>query len=223
MLSFEELYATACAREGGEQALEQSLPKVASDDFLREMPADRYLSVMSLRIFRAGLRHDMVNRKWPAFEEVFRSFDPYYCAMLSDEAIDALLSDTRLIRHLAKIKAVRHNAQWMLQREQEQGQSFGAFLAAWPVDDIVGLWGKLKKHGSQLGGNSGAYFLRMMGKDTFLLTNDVVAVMKRYGVVEKAPTSQRDLKRCQAAFNTWREESGRDLCAISRIVSHTAS
>ncbi|MBX2857485.1 MAG: DNA-3-methyladenine glycosylase I, partial [Cellvibrionaceae bacterium] len=195
MLAFAELYATACARKGGASAVEASLPKALAGDALQAIPDARFLSQMSRRIFRAGLRHAMVDKKWPAFEEAFQRFDPHYCAMLSDESIDKLLADTRLIRHLAKIKSVRHNAQWMLWQARESGRSFASFVAQWPVDDIVGLWGQLRKQGSQLGGISGAYFLRMMGKDTFLLTRDVVAVLKRYAVIEKEPKSMRDFKR----------------------------
>lgn len=223
MLAFADLYATACARKGGEGALQASLPRALADDALRAIPEDRYLSQMSRRIFRAGLRHEMVDKKWPAFEAVFHQFDVHYCAMLSDECIDKVLGDTRLIRHLAKIKSIRHNAQWMLWQRREHNLSFGAFIAQWPVDDIVGLWGQLKKQGRQLGGISGAYFLRMIGKDTFLLTRDVVAVLKRYGLIDKEPKSMRDFKLSQAAFNNWRQESGRALCEISRIVSYTAS
>jgi len=223
MVSFEFLYSTACAHKGGEASVEASLPKAKSSAALKRKQNDRYLSDMSRRIFRAGLKHEMVDKKWPAFEEAFRRFDPTYCAMLGDDQIDELLKDTRLIRHLGKIKSVRHNAQWMLNQQEASGQGFGAFLATWPVDEIVDLWITMKKRGSQLGGMSGAYFLRMVGKDTFVLTKDVVAVFIREGVVEKEPKSQRDLKAAQDAFNLWRSECGRDMCEISRIVSYTAS
>jgi hypothetical protein len=38
-------------------------------------------------------------------------------------------------------------------------------------------------------------------------------------VVDKTPTSQRDLKAVQAAFNEWRAESGHSLTEISRILA----
>jgi len=63
--------------------------------------------------------------------------------------------------------------------------------------------------------------LRMVGKDTFLLTEDVVAALKAQGVIDKAPTSQKDLKQTQEAFNQWREQSGLALCQISRVLSFT--
>ena len=61
----------------------------------------------------------------------------------------------------------------------------------------------------------------MLGKDTFVLTDDVVAALKAQGVVDKKPTGQRDLAAVQTAFNQWRSESGRPLCQISRLLAYT--
>ncbi len=63
---------------------------------------DRYLSRMSLRIFRAGLKHSLVDAKWPAFEEAFAGFEPRRVRAMSDEALEGLLADKRLIRHWRK-------------------------------------------------------------------------------------------------------------------------
>ena len=41
----------------------------------------------------------------------------------------------------------------------------------------------------------------MVGKDTFVPTDDMVAALKAQGVIDKAPTSQKDLAAVQAAFN----------------------
>jgi 3-methyladenine DNA glycosylase Tag len=58
-----------------------------------------------------------------------------------------------------------------------------------------------------------------MGVGGFVLSKDVVRALIREGVVDKAPTSQRDLARVQAAFDQWRAESGRPLGAISRTLA----
>jgi 3-methyladenine DNA glycosylase Tag len=105
---------------------------------------DRYLSQMSLRIFRAGLKHSLVDAKWPAFEEVFQAFEPHRVRAMSDEALEALLADTRLIRHWGKLKSVRDNAAAMIAIAEEHG-SFGAWLANWPEPKIVELWEALAK------------------------------------------------------------------------------
>nr|BFE94974.1 hypothetical protein GCM10020185_55100 [Pseudomonas brassicacearum subsp. brassicacearum] len=54
------------------------------------------------------------------------------------------MQDTRIIRHLGKLKSVPRNAQLILDVAHEKG-SFGALVADWPVTDIVGLWTYLKK------------------------------------------------------------------------------
>ena len=43
---------------------------------------------MSLRIFRAGLRHSVVDDKWPAFEEAFHGFEPRRVRAMSDEEVE---------------------------------------------------------------------------------------------------------------------------------------
>ena len=92
------------------QALEARLTQPLSPAELKAAGDDRYLSQMSLRIFRAGLKHSLVDAKWPAFEEVFDGFEPRRVRAMSDEALEALLADRRLIRHWGKLKSVRANA-----------------------------------------------------------------------------------------------------------------
>ena len=80
----------------------------------------------------------------------------------------------------------------------------------------------MKKHGCRLGGNSGPMMLRSMGKDTFLLTKDVCDALINQGFIKKiSPSSQRDLKVVEQVFNRLRDESGRPLCQISRILACT--
>lgn len=222
MREFQSIYETAVLHKGSTAAVEANLPEVRDALALRDLPNAYYLSESSRRIFRAGLKHAMVDAKWPAFERAFHGFDPYQVAMMSDEDLEVLMQDRTIIRHFGKIKAVRANAIWMLDVIREFG-SFGNMIADWPGSSIVDLWQLLKKQGTQLGGQSGARFLRMVGKDTFVLTDDVVSVLRAESVVSKTPTSQRDIQRVQEVFNQWADESGRPLAEISRIVSFTAA
>lgn len=220
MLPFEAIMERAIDRKGGKNNLQALLPEPKSSKALKLKKDHRYLSEMSRRVFRAGLKHSMVDAKWPAFEERFYGFEPEKVVLMSDERLEKLMQDPAIIRHYGKLKTVRKNAQFILDVKKEEG-SFGRFVAQWPAADIVGLWRVLAKRGAHLGGRSAAVFLRMVGKDTFLLTEDVVASLRAQGVVDKVPTSQRDLKLVQAAFNQWHEESGFALCQISRILSCT--
>jgi len=216
---FKEIQRRAASRHGGARALEAHLPKARSANALRRTPDHRYLSGMTRAIFQAGFVWRIVEAKWSGFEEAFGEFDPGAVARLSEKRLQLLARDTRIIRNPQKIRAVRDNASFLVALREEHG-SASRFFASWPVEDIVGLWDVLKLRGSRLGGTSGQFFLRRLGKDTPILTRDVVQALREQGVIEqKSPTSKQALRSIQEAFNTWRGESGRSLCEISRILS----
>ncbi|MGE0622394.1 MAG: DNA-3-methyladenine glycosylase I [Pseudomonadales bacterium] len=220
MDSFASIEQRAAERKGGAAALEDILPKPAKDAALRKRPDDRYLAEMTKCVFRSGFVWQIIENKWPGFEAAFDGFDVSTAAMLSDEDLERLGSDERIVRNAPKIRTVRGNAQFIREIRDEHG-SFGAFLAGWPREDFVGMWDVLKRRGERLGGQTGRFFLRFVGWDTPVLSPDVVAALVGQGVVEKNPTSAKALKAVQAAFNTWHEESGRPFCQISRILSAT--
>lgn len=220
MRAFKDIRAIAELHKGGAAVVDSLMPEVSSPSALLALPDDRYLSEMARRVFRAGLKHAMVDAKWPAFEVAFWGFDPQKVQLMSDEQLEKLAADPSIIRHLGKIRSVRANAAMIVEVARVH-TSFGRFIADWPGNNIVELWAWLKKHGNQLGGLSGARFLRMVGKDTFVLTNDVVAALKYDGVVTKMPSSKKDLAAVQAAFNQWQQESGLPLAHISKTLSLT--
>lgn len=209
-------------RFGSAKALEAHLPTPKTSKQLQAISDDRYLSTMALRVFRAGLKHSLVDAKWPSFEEVFYRFDPEKVVLMGADHLERLMQDARIIRHLGKLKSVPRNAQLVLDIEKEHG-SFGNFIAQWPVDDITGLWQYLAKHGNQMGGLSAPRFLRMVGKDTFIPTWDVVAALNAQKIVDKVPTSKRDQAIVQQVFNQWQSESGRPLCQLSAMLAFTVN
>lgn len=209
-------------RFGSAKALEAHLPTPKTDKQLQAISDDRYLSTMALRVFRAGLKHSLVDAKWPSFEEVFYRFDPEKVVLMGADHLERLMQDARIIRHLGKLKSVPRNAQLVLDIEKEHG-SFGNFIAQWPVDDITGLWQYIAKHGNQMGGLSAPRFLRMVGKDTFIPTWDVVAALNAQKIVDKVPTSKRDQAIVQQVFNQWQSESGRPLCQLSAMLAFTVN
>ena len=221
MTSFQTLYELAAMNKGSSAILEGVLPSIATPEELSKITDDRYLSMMTRCIFRAGFVWRIIDYKWPGFESAFAKFNPLAVAHFSDERLEELAQDTTIVRHFTKIVAVRHNAVYVLDQQRRHG-SFGAFIADWPTEDIVGLWLELKKQGSRLGGNSGPMMLRSMGKDTFLMTKDVCDALVHHGFIEKfSVNSQRDLRRVQEIFNRLCEESGRSLSEVSRILACT--
>jgi 3-methyladenine DNA glycosylase Tag len=217
---FGKIIALAAERKGGPKALEKLLAETPASDSktVAAMPDDRILATMTRRIFNAGFSSKVIDAKWEAFEAAFDRFDPRACAFMADERFDALMKDRGIVRNGAKIRAVQINAKLLLDLAAEHG-SAARFFAQWPDADYVGLLDVLKKRGSHLGGDSGMRFLRAIGKPAFITSRDVVAALIREGVIERLPTSKRDLAAIQDACNEWSAASGRNLTEISRILA----
>jgi 3-methyladenine DNA glycosylase Tag len=181
------------------------------------MKDDRVLSDMTKRIFSAGFAWSVIEKKWPSFEAAFLGFEPKRLLAQPDEFWERLASDSRIVRNAQKILAVRANAQFISDVANEHG-SFGKFLAAWPPGDQVSLLDVLAKQGARLGGRTGQFFLRFVGKDCFVLSMDVVACLREAGLdISENPSSKRDLRKIQELFNAWVEETGLPLTHLSRI------
>ena len=217
MRSFNEIFSIAAGRHGGAAALEDRLERPADADTLAAIPEDRWLSRMTRSVFQAGFNWKVIEAKWDGFETAFHGFEVDRNAMMSDEDLDAHLSDKRIVRNAPKILTVRDNAVFLRELRAEGG--VGRVIANWPSEDCVGLLDMLKTRGSRLGGTTGQYLLRFSGKDSFILSRDVVARLVAEGVVDKAPASKGAMKAVQAAFNVWRAQSGRSLTEISRVLA----
>ena len=76
---------------------------------------------LSLEAFQAGLSWATILRKRPAFREAFRDFDLDYCAGLSDDEVEQLMGNERIIRARAKINATRSNAEATIALRDEGG------------------------------------------------------------------------------------------------------
>ncbi len=214
MRHFDEILAISAGRRGSEAAVWEGMDLPKSRDEIAAIPGEQFLAAFAEGIFQTGLAWTVVQNKWPGIMEAFDGFDVGRVAFMSPDWFDELVSDTRVIRSGAKIRANQENAAMI----QEAGD-FGAFIADWPKDDFAGLMLWMKKNGSRLGGSVGAYALRRLGVDSFILSRDVVARLIAEGVIEKAPTSQKAMAQVQAAFNTWVEQSGRSLTEVSRVLA----
>lgn len=217
MLPFKTIRARAAERKGGEAALAQLLPKPMDPKALAAVPDDRILAEMTKRIFSAGFVWSVIEAKWPGFEEAFLGFEPKRLLFEPDEFWERLTKDARIVRNPQKILAVRQNARFVDDIAREHG-SFGKFLMTWPDDDQVGLLAILGKRGARLGGRTGAYFLRFIGKDCFMTSDDVIACLRDAGLdIAEKPSSKNDLDKIQRQFNAWHEETGLIRTHLSRI------
>ncbi len=216
-VSFKTIRARAAKRKGGEKALAALLPKAPDQKALAKLSDQQVLSEMTKRIFCAGFVWQVIDAKWDGFEAAFLKFEPKKLLHKPDEFWEKLTSDTRIVRNGQKIMTVRDNARFILDIAADHG-SFGKFLSQWPVDDQAGLLELLAKRGARLGGNTGQYLLRFLGKDGFVTSRDVIACLRDAGVeLSQTASSKRDLRKIQDQFNAWASESGLPYMHVSRI------
>jgi 3-methyladenine DNA glycosylase Tag len=216
-IPFKTIRARAEKRKGGPKGLEKLLPRKPDMKALARLSDDRFLSEMTKRVFSAGFAWSVIESKWPGFEKAFLGFKPAKLTFQPDDFWDGLLSDTSIVRNGAKIASVRENAAFVQEIAKEHG-SFGKFLAKWPSSDQIGLLDLLTKRGNRLGGNSGQMFLRFVGWDGFVTSQDVVACLRDAGLdIAEEVKSKGDLAKVQAQFNAWATETGLPYVHLSRI------
>lgn len=200
------------------ETIEARIPPTIRPAALEALSADRILAAMARRIFSAGFRWSVVAKKWPEIEAAFDHFDVATVAAYEAEKVAALREDRRIIRHPGKIRAIIENASRM-ERLAEESHSVARWIARWPEDDVVGLWHALAKRFTMMGGASGPYFLRSIGRDTFILTPDVLTTLAAHGVYSGKGTGKRDQRAIQEHFNRWREETGYSYAALSMVLA----
>lgn len=219
MEAFDAILRNAEKRKGGNKMLNILLPALPPANFVDQKPDSFFLAMMCKVVNQAGFNWTVIERKWPQFEEAFLGFDVHQLSMLSPEAWEAYEKDARIVRHWPKIKAFMENVEWV-RTESERNGGFANFMKQWHASEQVECMAYLNKYGSRLGGMSGQWFIRYCGKDSFVLTRDVVAALQASGLdIKDQPSSKREMKLIQACFNRWHAETGLPYTYLSRIAA----
>lgn len=102
---------------------------------------DRYIfEMLNLEGAQAGLSWNIVLSKRQAYQEAFQHFDIQYCAQLSEEDLAFIKEHFGVIKHSAKLKSVRSNAQAVIRIQKEWG-SFANFLWSFSNDQVIdNIW-----------------------------------------------------------------------------------
>ena len=137
------------------------MPEYGAPDQITPESLGDYLEVMSKSVFQTGMSWRVVESKWPGIREAFHGFDARAVAAMSQGDIDALATDTRVIRNRRKLAAIVENAQRLLELETEHGtfrdylRSHGGFEAT---------VGDLRKQFKFLGETGSYIFLYVVGE-----------------------------------------------------------
>lgn len=106
---------------------------------------DRHLfEMLILEGAQAGLSWETILKRREGYREAFFNFDPAKVASMSDEELEGLLHNEKIIRNRLKIFSARQNAQVFLKIQKEFG-SFDRYV--WNFVNgkpIVNQWKQLK-------------------------------------------------------------------------------
>lgn len=137
-----------------------------------------YLEMMTMVIFMGGLNRQVVEGKWEGFLDAFEKFAPGKVADFTEEDVERLSEDERIIRYSAKIKAVVKNARTMVDLGGEHG-SFGQWLRALlQSEGVDGACKTLAKTFSYVSEASAKRYLYAVGEDVGEVSDQVI---KKYG------------------------------------------
>ncbi|WP_105169389.1 DNA-3-methyladenine glycosylase I [Pseudoalteromonas sp. T1lg23B] len=218
METFNNILARASNRKGSESTVLSLLSESKTSTQLAMLSDSDWLEEFTRKVFQSGFYWSVINAKWDGFRDVFWNFDVNKLLMMSPEMLEQRANDERIVRNYKKVMTIPVNCLMIHETAQVHG-SFAQFIANWPADDIVGLWLYLKKHGARLGGNTGPFALRAMGKDTFILSRDVEAYLRAHEIIDGGLHSKKSLLGAQTFFNTLVEQSGWTLQSLSQLVA----
>ena len=185
----------------GKAGLAKRLAENAKKPVVKKQSDDRYLAAMSQAVFSAGFSWDVIEKKWPGFEEAFDHFDPHKVAFYADREVARLLKDTRIVRNGAKIQATINNAQFVtLVYNNVLGRAPDAFgLSYW----VGQLDGGLMTRGQVMVGFSESPEYQQRSY------NRVFVTMVYYGMLRRVPE--------QAGFDYWVGQLNAGTSALNLI------
>jgi len=102
---------------------------------------DKLFEFIVLDTFQAGLSWNLMLQKREGMRKAFLGFDPKRLSKLTDQDVEELLKDKRIIRNGQKVRALIKNAKALLKIQKEFG-SFDTYI--WGFTDGKTIDGKIK-------------------------------------------------------------------------------
>jgi DNA-3-methyladenine glycosylase I len=113
-----------------------------------------YFEVLTKAVFQSGMSWRVVEAKWDGFGDALAGFDPALVAAFTDEDVERLVADPRIIRNRRKIEATISNAEVMLRLDDEPGGFTGWLRSHADFDaTVAALRGEFR-----FLGDTGTYF-----------------------------------------------------------------
>lgn len=131
----------------------------------RPVSDDAYFENMSRVIFQAGLKWNVIEKKWPTTRKAFERFSIAKVACFTDVDVKRLLKDEGIVRNRDKVCATIQNA-IEFQNIKKQHGSFQTYLDSLDKSKNYSLVVKeLTKQFKRLGPSSASLFLYTVGEN----------------------------------------------------------
>ena len=121
-----------------------------------------YLEVMTKAVFQSGMSWKVVNNKWPGFQAGFYRFDVAAVAAMDESTIDTLAADASIIRNRRKIVATVHNAQRLIELDEEYDGIRNYFRSH---DDFYAVLKDVRKQFKYMGDTGTYYWMYVLGEE----------------------------------------------------------
>ncbi len=122
-----------------------------------------YFEEMTKAVFRAGMKWEVIDKKWPGFKKAFANFSIQKVAGFDDPDLERLMNDEGIIRNHRKVMATLNNAREFLSIRKEHG-SFAGYLKETGREGEAALSKDLGKRFAFMGGATTLFFLRAVGE-----------------------------------------------------------
>ncbi|MBN1329846.1 MAG: DNA-3-methyladenine glycosylase I [Candidatus Heimdallarchaeota archaeon] len=116
-------------------------------------------------IFQGGLSWDLIQRKWPSFQQAFDNFSIDAVSKFTDDDIANLIENEAIIRNSVKIEAAIHNAIEMQKITNEFGSFFKYLDSIGREKNYATIIKDLTKRMKRLGKKSSYIFLYSIGEN----------------------------------------------------------
>ncbi len=104
-----------------------------------------HFEMLSLEGAQAGLSWETVLKKRDSYKKLFANFDPIKVSKFSDEKLEKILLDERIIRNRLKVFSVRQNAKVFLEIQKEF-KTFDKYIWKFVNDKTIkNKWKNLKQ------------------------------------------------------------------------------
>lgn len=183
--------------------------------FDKNKPDPFFYKKLVKTIHVSGFKVTILRDRWGDIKKAFSNYDIDKVSQYTDEDLEKMMNNPKIIRNRRKLEACIKNAKIMKEISERHG-SFGEYLDR-NKNNRQKLKEKLKKRFDFLGNVLVHEYLKEIGVDSIKPDVHVVRVMHRLGLIDSKTISPEVINQVTAAANQISQLTGEKLSVIDAI------